>query len=201
MLPRVLKKWKDTLAAGTPWQDEFQLKSRTGEYRWFLSQARPLKNSSGEITGWFGTNTDIEDTTKLQRELVDTIESMNDGFAAVDKNWNITMMNSKTELLTKLKREDQVGKNIWDLYFPNVSWKDTQSYFHYTKSVNERVPTYFEDYYAPLDLWIAIRVFPKLDGGIAIFITDIAQTKKSELDIKKAINRHDLIRTIVRLTN
>ncbi len=181
MLPRVLKKWKETLAAGTPWQDEFQLKSKTGEYPWFLSRARPLKNSSGEITGWFGTNTDIEDTTKLQRELVDTIESMNDSFATIDKNWNITMVNSKTEALSKLSREEQVGKNLLELYYPNNSWWGTAAYKFYTKSMTERVPSYFEEYYNPLELWIVTSVIPKADGGIAIFGTDITQNKNPKL--------------------
>ncbi len=191
-LPKVLKKWKETLVAGVLWQDEFQLLSKTGEHRWFLSRAQPLKDSRGEITGWFGTNTDIEETTKLQRELIDTIESMNDGFAAIDKNWCITMVNSKSEALTNLKREQQIGKNIWDLYYPNNSWKDTLAHKHYTKAMIERVPTFFKDFYAPLDIWVAIRVIPKFDGGIAIFITDITQSKKSEIEIKMAIIEAEL---------
>ena len=187
MLPNVLKKWKEALAAGTAWQDEFQIKSKLGEYRWFLSRAQPLRNSHGQITSWFGTNTDIEETTKLQRELMDTIESMHDGFVALDQNWCITMVNSKTESMSQVKRENQVGKNIWELYYPNGSYKDSVSYKHYTKTMNERVYTEFEDYYEPLDNWVAVRVFPKIEGGIASFITDITQRKKSEIELKKAI--------------
>ena len=186
LLPRVLKKWKENLASGDLWEDEFQLKSKSGEYRWFLSRAQPFKNSDGKIMGWFGTNTDVEDTTKLQRELLDTIESMNDAFVAIDKNWCITMVNSKTETLSNLKREEQIGKNVWDLYYPNDTYKNTLSYINYKKTMNERVNTYFEDFYAPLNIWIAARVFPKSDGGIALFITDITQIKKSDIEIKKA---------------
>ncbi len=56
---------------GEPWEDTFPLRSQSGEYRWFLSRAVPIRNAAGEIVRWFGTNTDItghkhaEETRKL----------------------------------------------------------------------------------------------------------------------------------------
>ncbi len=67
-LPRVVEKWKAALAKGEPWEDTFPLRRHDGVYRWHLSQARPYRNSSGQIMLWFGTNTDITDQLKLAEE-------------------------------------------------------------------------------------------------------------------------------------
>ncbi|HEV7264931.1 MAG TPA: PAS domain-containing protein [Falsiroseomonas sp.] len=46
-------------ASGEPWEDTFPLRGRDGTYRWFLSRALPIRDETGRITLWFGTNTDI----------------------------------------------------------------------------------------------------------------------------------------------
>ncbi len=52
---RVQRSW-DT---GEPWEDTFPLRSKDGEYRWFLSRALPIRDADGRVLRWFGTNTDI----------------------------------------------------------------------------------------------------------------------------------------------
>jgi len=39
------------------------------EYRWFLLRARPLRDESGKIVRWYGTNTDIHDRKRAEEEL------------------------------------------------------------------------------------------------------------------------------------
>jgi len=63
---RVVNHFQSKLDAGEAWEDTFPLRNKFGEYRWFLSRAKPIKNSDGQIIHWFGTNTDI--TAKLERE-------------------------------------------------------------------------------------------------------------------------------------
>ncbi len=40
-----------------------------GEYRWFLLRASPLRDESGKIVKWYGTNTDIDDRKRAEEEL------------------------------------------------------------------------------------------------------------------------------------
>lgn len=51
--------------SGEIWEDTFPLRGKDGTYRWFLSRAVPIKDDSGVIRRWFGTNTDIT----VQREV------------------------------------------------------------------------------------------------------------------------------------
>jgi PAS domain S-box-containing protein len=65
----VLAKWKVHLERGTAWEDTFPLRSKEGEYRWFLSRAVPIRDSQGRITRWVGTNTDITRQKMSEAEL------------------------------------------------------------------------------------------------------------------------------------
>jgi hypothetical protein len=51
---------------GEPWEDIMPLRSKEGEYRWFLSRALPIRDAECNIVRWFGTHTDI--TERLQAE-------------------------------------------------------------------------------------------------------------------------------------
>lgn len=66
---RVLKNYKNALQTGSEWEDTFPLRSREGSYNWFLSRALPITNDEGNITYWFGTNTDITDLLTVQENL------------------------------------------------------------------------------------------------------------------------------------
>lgn len=48
---------------------EARIRRADGVYRWFLFRAEPLKNGSGAVTGWYGTNTDIEDRKQAENDL------------------------------------------------------------------------------------------------------------------------------------
>ncbi|QIK95597.1 PAS domain S-box protein [Sphingomonas sp. HDW15A] len=69
-LERVTEKWTQELARGEGWEDVFPLRDKDGQYRWFLSRAQPIRDAAGDVTMWFGTNTDITQ----QREHEEQIE-------------------------------------------------------------------------------------------------------------------------------
>lgn len=64
--------WKQSLETGELYQIEYRLRHHSGEYRWSLGRALPIRDSHGEILRWIGTCTDIHDSRKAaeERELV-----------------------------------------------------------------------------------------------------------------------------------
>jgi PAS domain S-box-containing protein len=66
---RVVEHIKIAFATGEPWEDTFPLRSKTGEYRWFLSRALPIFDADGKVSRWFGTNTDITEQRELEKAL------------------------------------------------------------------------------------------------------------------------------------
>jgi len=66
---RVVARIQHSWDTGEAWEDTFPLRGRDGSYRWFLSRAMPIRDASGAIVRWFGTNTDITEHQRLEEEL------------------------------------------------------------------------------------------------------------------------------------
>jgi PAS domain S-box-containing protein len=68
-LPEVRKKWKSSVAEGKRFEMDFPLRGADGDYRWFLTRVVPLKDSSGRVLRWFGTNTDVSEMRRAEQEI------------------------------------------------------------------------------------------------------------------------------------
>lgn len=66
---RVLASFQRSLDSGEPWQDTFPLRGRSGGFRWFLSRAVPVRSPDGNISMWFGTNTDVTEQFEVEAKL------------------------------------------------------------------------------------------------------------------------------------
>ncbi|WP_052715632.1 PAS domain-containing protein [Devosia chinhatensis] len=64
--------WRHSLATGEPYQIEYRLRHHSGEYRWTLGRALPIRDANGQIVRWIGTCTDIHESRLIaeERELV-----------------------------------------------------------------------------------------------------------------------------------
>ena len=65
MVQGIQRSW----SLGEPWEDTFPLRGNDGAYRWFLSRALPIRDASGKIVRWFGTNTDITERKLAEEEI------------------------------------------------------------------------------------------------------------------------------------
>jgi len=67
-LQRIVARWSTALASGEQWEETFRLRRQDGEFRWFLSRARPLRDVTGRIVRWFGTAVDIDDQKRAEAQ-------------------------------------------------------------------------------------------------------------------------------------
>lgn len=71
--PRVVEKFKHHVREGLDWEDTFPLRGKDGQYRWFLSRMKCIRDDTGAIVRIFGTNTDIterNEAVEYQRFLL-----------------------------------------------------------------------------------------------------------------------------------
>ncbi len=68
-LKEITDKWLGFLASGQPGEVEGRLRRFDGAYRWFLFRAEPLRDESGNIVNWYGTDTDIDDLKRAEAKL------------------------------------------------------------------------------------------------------------------------------------
>jgi PAS domain S-box-containing protein len=65
----MLVKWSAIRESGMRGGLEARLRRFDGQYRWFLFQAEPLRDQSGNIVKWYGSSTDIEDRKRTENAL------------------------------------------------------------------------------------------------------------------------------------
>ncbi len=68
-LPDVMIRWKASIATGEPFDMVFALRAKDGSFRPFLTRVMPLLDGAGQVTQWFGTNTDIGEQQKVEDAL------------------------------------------------------------------------------------------------------------------------------------
>lgn len=73
---RVVNTVKLALEKGEPYELEFPLKRKDGQWRWFLTSAVPICDKEGKVINWFGTNTDIHDQKLAIENLAKTKEQL-----------------------------------------------------------------------------------------------------------------------------
>jgi PAS domain S-box-containing protein len=75
-LKEITDTWLGNLAAGRPGECEGRLRRFDGVYRWFLFRAEPLRDESGNIVNWYGTDTDIDDLKRAEAKLREDEEEL-----------------------------------------------------------------------------------------------------------------------------
>jgi len=76
MLPKVLEKWKGSIATGDPFDMEFPLRAADGRFHMFLTRVMPVRDPDGRIVRWFGTNTDISERKATEEKLAGQTEEL-----------------------------------------------------------------------------------------------------------------------------
>lgn len=76
-------RWRHSLETGEPYEIEYRLRHRSGDYRWTLGRALPVLDDKGAVVRWIGTCTDIHDAKVaaeqnelLSRELSHRIKNI-----------------------------------------------------------------------------------------------------------------------------
>jgi PAS domain S-box-containing protein len=110
------------------------------------------------------------------------LESMSEGFVALDAEWRITYANSAAEQVTQMHKDELVGGQFWEL-FPQVHGTDREAAFR--RTALERVRTRIEAYLDPHGRWFEINSFPTPDGGIALYFRDDTERRRAEEGIRR----------------
>lgn len=76
-LPSCMTAWTASLQTGEPYEIEFRLRQAgMGTYRWHLTRALPMRDETGRIVKWIGTNTDITGRRQVEEALRESEERL-----------------------------------------------------------------------------------------------------------------------------
>ncbi|PVH28023.1 PAS domain-containing sensor histidine kinase [Pararhodobacter oceanensis] len=68
-LATTVENWAGAIVEGKTYEAEFRIRKADGSYRWHIVRASPLHADDGTLSGWVGTNTDIEDRKNTEAEI------------------------------------------------------------------------------------------------------------------------------------
>lgn len=124
-------------------------------------------------------------------ELIHIIESISDGFVAMDRDWHYTYINRKAlDMMAVSKAEDLLGKHVWSL-FPDTEGEGAAFRAVCEQVMDTQQPVIYEAHFSPLDRWFENRIYPSADG-ITFYITDITERKQMEAAHQEAEERLQL---------
>ena len=127
-----------------------------------------------------------EEAELARSQTAAILESMTDGFIAMDRDWRYTYMNAAAERINNRPRSAFLGKTYWEL-FPDGLGADIERQLR--RAHEERTFVEFEAFYEPWGGWFANRMHPAPDGGIAVFFQDITERKRAEEALKESDRR------------
>ena len=113
------------------------------------------------------------DTYRLAAQI---LESITDGFIALDHNWRFTYINARAEHLLSRSRVELLGKNHWEEYSGTIG---TIVENEYRRAVAEQVTVEFENYSKRWHRWLEFKAYPSAHG-LSVYFRDITDRKRAE---------------------
>jgi PAS domain S-box-containing protein len=131
-LPRIAPLVIKSFATGTSFEDEIRYRRADGVYRWFKAHIVPVRNTNGNIDGFYALITDIEDRKRAdeklrqeQKELKRSevrktaiLNSALDCIVTIDHEGRITEFNPAAEQTFGYRRDEVVGRSMADVIIP-----------------------------------------------------------------------------------
>jgi diguanylate cyclase (GGDEF)-like protein/PAS domain S-box-containing protein len=178
-----------------PHQLEHRIVRPDGTVRHVREHSVPYHDESGQLVlaGTLHDITEIRQSTEelqaMSRKLLATLEAMADAFYTLDKQWRFTYLNAAAERLLRRSRHELLGKVLWD-EFPDLV--GTHFGAQYEFAMERRQPVAFEEYYAPLQAWKDVRIFPT-EEGLATYTTEIGERKRLQEMEREAAERFRMV--------
>ncbi|MEO6638221.1 MAG: PAS domain S-box protein, partial [Ginsengibacter sp.] len=177
---------KELIERNIPFELEVQIITAKGNDRW-VKVIGEAEHDDGKCTRLYGSFQDIDKAKKAEIELLKVyeeknaiLESIEDGFFAVDTNWIITYWNKQSEKMSHMRTNEMIGKNLWEVYSDII---DSPYYINLNKAITDNAAQHFENYSETTETWYEVSAYPS-ENGLSVYFRDITERKLAEQQIK-----------------
>ncbi|WP_224999189.1 PAS domain S-box protein [Cesiribacter sp. SM1] len=119
---------------------------------------------------------------KKQANKLNTIfESLTDAFFTLDRDWNLTYINSEFDRLLQTNKKENIGRKLWEV-FPEE--KNGVFYRHYKHAMETGAAAHFEAYLSRLNAWFEVKAFAS-EEGLSVYFSDITNRIIAQEELKK----------------
>ena len=168
---------------------EMIARDENGGEKVLLVNCTPMRDEDDEVTGALAI---IQDMTsqraseaavrQTRQEVYQIIDSINDGFFAIDRNWNFIYVNKRAAQVGGRESKDLIGKNLFE-EFPAI--KEALPLQHYREAMEHGKNAHFL-WQARNSVWYEVSVYPT-DSGIAIYWIDKTEQRQAEMENERLL--------------
>ncbi len=189
------REWKAALQ-GKPYDIEHRI-IVDGKVKWVRERAELEFDHEGRLLGGFGTTQDITGRKEMEEALkqahartVAILNSISDGFFALDRDLVVTYYNRAAEKVLGRKAEEVLGKRLFDA-FPEARGSIFEK--KYTEALHTGKALAFEAYFdvPPFENWYDVRVYPFGDG-LSVYFQVTTERKQAEEELRRARDELEL---------
>ncbi|OGX90772.1 hypothetical protein BEN49_00295 [Hymenobacter coccineus] len=157
-----------------------------GVERTFAVTKTPLM-VNGQLIGVSTTGNNITEMAAAQHlvqqqtaRLHRVVESITDAFLSMDRDWNLTYLNSKGERLLRIRQADTLGKNLWEILGQGA---ESLYYQKCQEALDTGQTVQYDAFSEQEKRWLEVKVYPFAEG-VSIFFSDITQRVESDKQLK-----------------
>lgn len=153
------------------------------------TSAVPFFSEDGTLLGYRGVNRDTTELAHTRRKLAEILESIQDGFFAIDRDWRFSYVNRRAAGYLGMSAEDLVGEKVYEK-FPKIA--GTAHELHNRRAMELREVQRYEMRGVLTDNWYSISVYPS-EEGISVFFQDISERKRAEEALMESEKRYRML--------
>jgi PAS domain S-box-containing protein len=125
-------------------------------------------------------------TGEAEQQIRSVLERITDGFVAYDREWRFTYLNHLAERYFGKRREDLLGKVVWD-EFPSAIGSTYHREIH--RAVAEQTPIEFAMPAVLSKGWYGVTAYPSPDG-VSVYFRDITAQRAAENALRESEARY-----------
>lgn len=195
----------DTLRQGEKWSGEFMVTRKDGSTFPARVTDTPIIGAAGAVEAIIGISSDMtemhaahERATQSLRRTAEIVESILDGFLAVDDSFTITYFNHAAERILGVPREMVVSRDLFDVFPVELGAKFRERMDRWMCS---RTRMSFESFSEASNNWYEFRIYPSLKGASVFFsvITDRKLLEKEAKELEEQLQQIQKMDSIGRM--
>ncbi|MFS0699354.1 putative bifunctional diguanylate cyclase/phosphodiesterase [Cellulomonas sp. 179-A 4D5 NHS] len=132
-----------------------------------------------------------EDARRAAATVIDLLETISEGYFALDDDWRFSYVNRHGERIMDVDRADVLGRVFWEV-FPGLVGSPLETSYRHVMATGE--PVDFEGSYGPQQIRCEVRAHRLPSGGMCVYFRDIVERHAAQREREELLARQEVAR-------
>ncbi len=123
---------------------------------------------------------------KSLRRTTEVLESIGDGFFAIDADWRFTYINHRALQLLGMTTKQVLGRPLLEL---SAHLGDNRIEANFRQAIADDEPREFETMSPISDRWLSVSVYPQAGGGLSVYFRDVTEQRVAATELSASEER------------